>query len=56
MHKLGKQVTKLRTQFEMLAEKMTKEALKDTGDNHQEAKRKSFFDVQLLSKQVRKRG
>ena len=56
MLQLGKEVTKFRAQFEKLAERLAKEGQREENDIKRQGKRKSFYDVQQLAKQVRKRG
>ena len=50
MLKLGKEVTKHRMQFELLADRLLQEEGNDKDINIDENKRKSFYDIQKLSK------
>ncbi len=53
---LGKEVTKFRQKFEMLAEKLLNKEMDANKGIIESVKRKSFYDVQELAKVVRKRG
>ena len=43
--KLGKETTKLRVQFELLAAGLVKKSGEEAGTDRLDVKRKSFFDV-----------